>query len=386
MNFEIERYNDISIKLYNKAVAIIEQARGNIVHSINHNTVLANWLLGRIVVEEIQSGHERADYGKQVLENLSIQLNSRYGSGFSVANLKNFRQFYLAFTDRMDPIRYPPGSESMENPKSEQKSYTAGSELPVSSLLSDHPVFSPRLSWSHYRAIMRVKDKEARDFYEREASECGWDKRDLERQIKSQYYERILSSQNPQALIEAGRQELKTNTNIIDTLKNPYVLEFLNLPELPVLQESHLESAIITQLQSFLLELGKGFAFVGRQKRLQFDDKDLYVDLVFYNCILKCYLLIDLKIGELTHQHVGQMDGYVRLFDDQYTTEGDNPTVGLILCTEKNEAVARYSVLHDRKQIFASRYMLYMPSEEVLAAEIMRERRLIENCLENTDE
>lgn len=230
---------------------------------------------------------------------------------------------------------------------------------------------------------MRVKDLRAREFYEKEAVECGWDKRDLERQIQSQYYERILSSQDQQAMIEAGRRELKPTGPLIDTLKNPYVLEFLNLPDVPVLHESHLETAIITQLQSFLLELGKGFAFVGRQKRLQFEDKDLYIDLVFYNCILKCYLLIDLKTGALTHADVGQMDGYVRLFDDQYTVEGDNPTIGLILCTEKNEAVAKYSVLNDRKQIFASKYMLYLPSEEMPAAEVMRERRLIESLTDS---
>ncbi len=386
MSSEIENYMDLTKNLYNQAVAIIEQARSNIVHSVNHNTVLANWLLGRIIIEKIQSGNERAVYGKQVLEGLSIKLNTRYGGGFSIANLKNFRQFYLIFADRIDAIRYPLGSESTEIYGVQQKSYPADSELSVNSFLVGPPIFSSRLTWSHYRALMRVKDKKARDFYEKEAAECGWDKRDLERQIQSQYYERILSSQNSQALFEAGRKEIHTKSNIIDTLKNPYVLEFLDLPELPVLHESHLESAIITQLQSFLLELGKGFAFVGRQKRLQFNDSYLYVDMVFYNCILKCYLLIDLKIGELTHQHVGQMDGYVRLFDDQYTSEGDNPTVGLILCTEKNEAIARYSVLHDRKQIFASKYMLYMPSEETLADEIMRERRLIENSLERIGE
>jgi predicted nuclease of restriction endonuclease-like (RecB) superfamily len=316
-----------------------------------------------------------------------MQLNNKYGSGYSVTNLKYFRTFYQVYAER---ITYPNGHPEGDELAKSGKGHPVGDESAEATFLSPlvreiQSGFSPRLSWSHYRALMRVKDKKAREFYEKEAAESGWDKRDLERQIQSQYYERILSSQNPQALIEAGRRQLKGRGHLIDTLKNPYVLEFLNLPELPVLYESHIESAIISQLQSFLLELGKGFAFVGRQKRLQFEDKDLYIDLVFYNCILKCYLLIDLKTGELTHQDVGQMDGYVRLFDDQYTVEGDNPTIGLILCTEKNEAVAKYSVLSDRKQIFASKYMLYMPSEEVLAAEIMRERRLIENCQENID-
>ncbi len=390
MSSEIKKKDESSNQLFTRVSLILEQAKANVVYSINHNTVSANWLIGREIVLELQKGEERAEYGTQLLENLSSQLKMCFGSGFSVANLKNFRQFYLTFPDRIDPIRYPLGSELPDTRQIEQKSYPAGSES-SDTILSPAPreiqtAFSPRLSWSHYRALMRVKDSQAREFYEKEAAECGWDKRDLERQIQSQYYDRILSSQNRQAMIEVGRRELKPTGTLIDTLKNPYVLEFLNLPDVPVLHESHLESAIITQLQSFLLELGKGFAFVGRQKRLQFEDKDLYVDLVFYNCILKCYLLIDLKTSELTHADVGQMDGYVRLFDDQYTVEGDNPTVGLILCSEKNETVAKYSVLNDRKQIFASKYTLYMPSEEMLAAEVMRERRLIENLVEGEGE
>ncbi|NLD94878.1 MAG: DUF1016 domain-containing protein [Fibrobacter sp.] len=403
MGSEIDTINKCSHQLFERVSTILEQAKVNVVFAVNQNTVFANWLIGREIVLEIQKGEKRAEYGQKILETLSSKLQERFGNGFSVANLKNFRQFYLTFPDRIDINRYPAGSDLLYPYQFEQKRYPMGSELiqtekrhPVGDESSDvqlspsareiKAAFSPRLSWSHYRALMRVKDPNERDFYEKEASECGWDKRDLERQILSQYYKRILSSQNPQAMIEAGRRELTQKGSPIDTLKNPYVLEFLNLPDLPVLHETHLESAIITQLQSFLLELGKGFAFVGRQKRLQFEDKDLFVDLVFYNCILKCYLLIDLKTGELTHADVGQMDGYVRLFDDQYAIEGDNPTIGLILCTEKNEAVAKYSVLNDRKQIFASKYMLYLPSEEMLANEIMRERRLIENVREDGDE
>ena len=225
---------------------------------------------------------------------------------------------------------------------------------------------------------MRVVKPDARDFYEREAVECCLDKRSLERQSHSQYYERMLASQNPQQMIESARREIVPRVEGIESLKNPYVLEFLGLPEVSTLHEKQLESAIITCLQAFLLELGKGFAFVARQKRMHFEDTDLYVDLVFYNCILKCYLLIDLKIGEISHKDVGQMDGYVRMFDDMYTAPDDNPTIGLILCAEKNDAVAKYSVLNDRKQIFASKYMLYLPTEKELALELERERRLIE--------
>ncbi|MEI7671703.1 MAG: PDDEXK nuclease domain-containing protein [Deltaproteobacteria bacterium] len=372
-------HEDLTTKLTKKAderslldrvVLILEQARANVVRSVNNSMVTAYWLIGREIVLELQGGDERAEYGKQVIGNLSTQLTKKYGQGFSVANLKNFRQFYSTYSDSLEKKSYPLGSEFDTAPG---KSYPMGSEFKNG--------FSSQLSWSHYRALMRVAKPEARDFYEREAIEGGWDKRSLERQIHSQYYERMLVSQNPQQMIESARREIVPRTEGIESLKNPYVLEFLGLPEVSSLHEKQLESAIITHLQNFLLELGKGFAFVARQKRLRFDDTDLYVDLVFYNCILKCYLLIDLKIGEISHHDVGQMDGYVRMFDAQYTATDDNPTIGLILCAEKNEAVAKYSVLNDRKQIFASKYMLYLPTEKELALELERERRLIESHL-----
>ncbi|ETR65812.1 MAG: hypothetical protein OMM_13680, partial [Candidatus Magnetoglobus multicellularis str. Araruama] len=233
-------------------------------------------------------------------------------------------------------------------------------------------------SWSHYRALMRVNNEKARLFYEHESITCGWDKRTLERHIYSQYYERLLSSQQPEKMMQSAQKERSIKNDAIDVLKNPYILEFLGLPNSSTLHETDLESAIITHLQNFLLELGKGFAFVARQKRLHFDNTDLFVDLVFYNCILKFYMLIDLKVGALSYKDVGQMDGYVRMFDDLYTTEDDNPTIGLILCSEKNEAVARYSILNERKQIFASKYMLYLPTENELKIELERERKLIE--------
>jgi predicted nuclease of restriction endonuclease-like (RecB) superfamily len=225
---------------------------------------------------------------------------------------------------------------------------------------------------------MRVGDLKARDFYEQEAIAGGWDKRTLERQIQSSYYQRLLKSQHPEAMQAEGRHALASPDPAIATLKHPYVLEFLGLPEVAALQETDLEQAILSYLQAFLLELGKGFAFVARQKRLRFEDDNRYVDLVFYHIQLRFYLLIDLKIGKLTHGDVGQMDGYVRMFDDLCVTAGDNPTIGLILCTEKDEVVAKYSVLNDRRQIFASKYMLYLPTEEELRLELERERRLIE--------
>ena len=382
-----KKANDPS--LFDRVVLILEQARANVVRAVNSNMVTAYWLIGREIVLELQGGDERAEYGKQVIEKLSQELTRWYGSGYSVTTLLYFRKFYQAYANR-SPIARPMGAESSLVDPSEiprpmgaeltipGKSYPSGGELKDG--------FSPHLSWSHYRALMRVAKPEARDFYEREAIAGGWDKRSLERQIHSQYYERMPASQKQQQMIEAARQEIVPRWEGIDALKNPYVLEFLDLPEVPSLHEKQLEAAIITHLQTFLLELGKGFAFVARQKRLRFEESDYYVDLVFYNCILKCYLLIDLKIGELSHRDVGQMDGYVRLFDAQQTAPDDNPTIGLILCAEKNEAVARYSVLNDRRQIFASKYMLYLPTEEELALELERERRLIEAHLGEREE
>lgn len=250
---------------------------------------------------------------------------------------------------------------------------------------SSEPGFSPQLSWSHYRALMRVENVEARDFYEREAIAGGWDKRTLERQIQSFYYERILKSGKPEKMLEDGRNLPASLSSPADELKNPYVLEFLGLPDEALLHESSLERAIITHLQRFLLELGNGFAFVARQKHIRIEEQDRYIDLVFYHCRLKFYLLVDLKVGELTHGDVGQMDGYVRMFDGLFTAPDDNPSIGLILCTEKNDTVARYSVLNDRKQIFASKYMLCLPTEEQLRFEVEKERRLLEAAREEFD-
>ena len=377
--------------LFDRVATILEQARANVVRAVNSNMVLAYWLIGREIVQGIQGGGKRAAYGKQVLAELSRRLTERYGSGFSVANLKNFRQFHQTYQGRLEGICYPLGIEfersglpaAISRPTGAElvppsgKSYPAGSELLIG--------FSPQLSWSHYRALMRVENTDARDFYEHEAIAGGWDKRTLERQIHSFYFERLLKSQSPKKMLAGGR-ELQTQPEpAVETLKNPYVLEFLGLPEVAKLHESDLEAAILTYLQAFLLELGKGFAFVARQKRMRFGDDDRYVDLVFYHCHLKFYLLIDLKLGELTHGDVGQMDGYVRMFDDLVAIEGDNPTIGLILCTEKNETVAKYSVLEDRKQIFASKYMLYLPTEEELRREIERERKLIEAARQESD-
>ena len=342
--------------------------------------VIAYWLIGREIVQELQSGDERAAYGEKVLSQLSTSLTKRYGKGYSITNLRYFRLFYQTYADRTPEIRHKACDESGLTDGREgihHKACDVLNDLTLSVAKTGIPGFSPRLSWSHYRALTKVENRNERLFYEIEAEKEGWSVPHLERQMHTFLFARLLKSRDKEGVLDLARDGQSLNT-AADTIKNPYVLDFLGLPDSELLHETKLEEAIIDNLQCFLLELGKGFAFVGRQKRLQFDDDFFYVDLVFYNCMLKCYRLVDLKIGKLTHQDVGQMDSYVRLFDDQYLTEGDNPTIGLILCARKNETIAQYSVLKDNKQLFASKYMLYLPTEEELRQEIERERRLIE--------
>jgi predicted nuclease of restriction endonuclease-like (RecB) superfamily len=388
-------------ELFKRVVDILEQARNNVVRSVNSNMVLAYWLIGREIVEEIQGGQERAEYGEKIISNLSIKLSKKYGSGFSVTTLKYFRTFYQVYSNQFAGIGRPSGDQLKYQQKgrlSGDRSATPeipnsmGKEVVVTEKRypSDNESvkgFNPNLSWSHYRALMRVKNERARNFYEQEAAECGWSKTQLERQIHTSYYERIITNQGEKGLLPANRERLPGNQIApVHLLKSPMVLEFLDLPDTPNLHETHLEQAIIDNLQAFLLELGKGFSFVARQKHISIDDDDFYVDLVFYNFILKCFLLIDLKLGKLTHQDIGQMDGYVRLFEDRFKVEGDNPTVGLILCSSKSRTVAKYSILSENRQIFASKYMDFLPTEKELSIEIEKERTLIEAAKEDLDE
>ena len=325
--------------LYDKIRTVLEKARRSTHIAVNVAMVHAYWQIGYLIVEDEQGGEERAEYGKGVLEELSKRLTIEFGKGYSVQTLRNIRQFYTTFSKR-------------------------------SALRSE-------LTWTHYKCLMRVENEKAREWYINEAADQNWSTRQLDRQISVFYYERILGSRD----IESVRREADLKMASLEPtnfIRDPYVLEFLGLRDYPGLRESKIERAIIDNLQDFLLELGKGFSFVARQKRMRFSDEDFYVDLVFYNFILKCFVLIDLKIGKLTYQDIGQMDGYVRMYEENLRREDDNPTIGLILCSEKNEAVARYSVLKESKQLFASRYMLYLPTEEELQRELERERRLIE--------
>lgn len=370
--------------LFGRVVSILEQAQANVVRAVNTNMVLAYWLIGREIVQALQGGEERAEYGRQVLENLSGGLTGRYGKGFSVTNLRYFRLFYQAYSDRL-AIHHPTGDEShqpgIHHPPGDEltlirKEYPAGSE--------PRQGFSPLLTWSHYRALLGVENVAARDFYEREAAECGWSKAQLERQIHSFYYDRIVANRGEKGLLPDGRERLPgERVEPSHLLKSPMVLEFLGLPDTHELHESRLEQAIIDNLQNFLLELGKGFSFVARQKHIRFGDDDFYIDLVFYNYVLKCFLLLDLKMGKLTHADVGQMDGYVRLYEERFKIPGDNPTIGLLLCSDKSEAVAKYSILNESRQIFASKYLPNLPTEEQLRREIEKERRLIESALQD---
>jgi predicted nuclease of restriction endonuclease-like (RecB) superfamily len=383
--------------LFARVVTILERARGNVVRAVNTNMVQAYWLIGREIVQELQGGEERAEYGKKLIEELSAQLTERYGKGFSWRNLQWFKQFYLVFRDRIS-ILYPSGAEfgmtQIVHPPGAQSSkpeihHPPGGEL--TPIRQGHPAgseslqgFSPLLTWSHYRALLRVENVAAREFYEREAAECGWSKAQLERQIHSFYYDRIIANRGELGLLPDGRERLSGESVAPSlVLKSPMVLEFLGLPDTHNLHESKLEQAIIDNLQHFLLELGKGFSFVARQQHIRFGDDDFYIDLVFYNYVLKCFLLIDLKMGKLTHADVGQMDGYVRLYEDRFKIPGDNPTIGLLLCSDKGEAVAKYSILNESRQIFASKYLPNLPTEEQLRLEIEKERRLIESALED---
>ena len=374
--------------LFDRVVTILEQARTNVIRTVNSEMVFAYWHIGREIVQELQCGDERAGYGKKVLAGLSAKLQKRYGKGFSVTNLRYFRLFYQTYTERLPEIRHTTCDELLQADVNRQKHHKACDVLDDLCLAvekSSHiQGFSPALSWSHYRTLSKVENKNERLFYEIEAEKEGWSVPVLERQIHSFLFARILKSRDKNDVLKLAT-EGQAVKNPADIIKEPYILDFLGLPDSKQIHESKLESAIIDNIQSFLLELGKGFAFVARQKRLQYEDEFFYVDLVFYNCILKCYLLIDLKIGKLAHQDVGQIDSYVRMFDDLFITKDDNPTIGLILCAKKNKTIARYSVLNNSKQLFASKYMLYLPTEEELERELERERRSIEERQQTED-
>ncbi|MCE9636481.1 MAG: PDDEXK nuclease domain-containing protein [Planctomycetes bacterium] len=321
-------------RLVDDVRSILHQARQRTFAAANTVMVEAYWHIGQRIVQEEQCGNARADYGSQLIRNLARRLGDEFGSGVSIANLKNFRQFYLAFPD-------------------------AGKGYALRSLLT----------WTHWRLVMRVENAAARDYYIRETAEQGWSSRQLERAITTHTFQRLLEAPSVGRVTRTSRPQ--------EFIKDPYVLEFLGLPENQHHAELDLEAALTTRLRDFLMEMGKGFSFVGRQLRVSTETSHFYVDLVFYNYLLKCFVLLDLKTRKLTHADIGQMDMYVRLFDDLKRGEGDNPTLGIILCTDRDDTLVRYSVLQESQQIFASKYRLILPSEDELRDELER-RHILE--------
>jgi len=334
-NFDLTSYEDI----YSEIKETLLQSRNHAYNAVNFAIVQAYWQIGRIIVEHEQNGSLRAEYGKAVLQEISEKLQREFGSGFSVRNLQQMKKFYVLF----------PNTNALRS----------------------------QLTWTHYRALLRIENDDARNWYMEECIRSAWSSRQLERQISTLYYERLLASRDKESVMAEAEKLLKP-LSAEDFIKDPYVLDFLDLKNYPALRESDLEQALIDKLQEFLLELGRGFCFVARQKLMRYEDEDFYLDLVFYHSILKCHVLIDLKIGKLTHGDVGQMDSYIRMFDALYKNSDDNPTIGMILCSQKNEAIVKYSVLSEAKQVFASKYRFTLPTVEELQREIEEERRTIE--------
>jgi predicted nuclease of restriction endonuclease-like (RecB) superfamily len=326
-------------KTYESIRQVIEKARSTAYRAVNFIMVATYWNIGKIIVEEEQKGKTKAAYGDYLIKSLSARLTKEYGQGFDESNLRYIRMFYFAFPIR-DALRH-------------------------------------ELSWTHYRTLLHIKNKHARDFYTVECINSNWSTRELERQINTLLYERLALSRDKKKVME-----LSIKGQIIqkpeDIIKDPYVLEFLNLKENKAFHEKDIEKALIDKSKELLLELGKGFSFVERQHRITVDGEHYYVDLVFYNYILKCFVLIDLKVGRLTHKDIGQMDFYVRYFEKEKRQKEDNPPIGLILCSDKNEAMAKYTLLEKSKHIFASKYQYCLPDEETLGKELSYERKRIE--------
>lgn len=350
---ELARINS----LYTRVSGHIDRARQGIQRTIDFEMVKAYWLMGQEIVEEEQYGRERAEYGKAVLKTLSTKLQQRYLKGFGVDTLEQARKFYITY-----------------------QSYGTSKKSDALRRKSKIPVFDPKLSWTHYRTLMRIQRPEVRKFYAIEASNNNWSSRELERQVGSLLFDRLAKSKDKAGLLKLIHKGQEIS-NPEDAIKEPLVLEFLSIPESHRLVESKLEEALISNLQKFLQELGKGFAFVARQKRLTFDSNHFYADLVFYHVILKCYIILDLKTHPLTHSDLGQMLLYVNYFDKEIKMDNDNPTIGLVLCTEKSDAMVKYLLDDKAKQIFASTYKFHLPTVAELEAELKREIKQIKHQL-----
>lgn len=340
-------------KYISQIVDLLESARRNVVQTINHTMVATYFEIGRIIVEEEQNGKDRAEYGKSILRELSKVLTKEFGKGFSITNIQQMRSFYLSYQKQQ--------TLSVKSKSKNSSTLSRISENEKQQLQS--PKFN--LSWSHYIKLMRIENEEERKFYEIESAKNNWSVRELERQYNSALYTRLTLSRDKDKVKELSEKGLIIEKPK-DSIKDPYILEFIGLPEKSSYSENDLENEIIDKLEEFLLELGNGFTFVARQKRISFEDKHFWIDLVFYNRILKSFVLIDLKIGELKHQDIGQMQMYVNYYDREMRLEDENQTIGIILCQNKSEAVVRYTLPENNEQIFASRYKTVLPSKEEL--------------------
>jgi len=357
--------------LYERVAEILEAARGQVARTVNTAMVHAYWLVGREIVEVEQRGQARAGYGDELVRALARRLSKQFGRGFSYPSVKRMKQLYLTFPG--GSALAAPADEKGSTPLSLFEPVQKGS-TPLSLSGADSPApFPPALSWSHYLTLIRVQDDRARAFYEIEAAKENWSVRELERQVASLLFERLAKSRNKDEVLALAKQG-QTITTPKDVVKEPLVLEFLDLQERSAWLERDLEQAIIDRLESFLLELGKGFCFVARQRRLTLEGDHFYVDLVFYNRLLRCFVLIDLKLGKLTHQDLGQMQMYVNYFDRHQRAKHEAPTVGIVLCSDKNDAMVKITLPEDNHQVHASRYQLYLPTEDELREELERER------------
>ena len=368
-----KKYNDEDNMLVNDLRSIVSKARSKAFAAVNYSLVERNWRIGQRIVEEEQNGTSRAEYGKHVIEVASAALTKEFGKGFSYTNIANYKRFYLTFSDLQI-------LQTVSEEFKKQKHQTLSDE---SSLLPQKGQTPPAqfelrfLPWSHYERLIRVEDKKAREWYAKEAFEQGWSFRTLNRNINTLYYERLLMSKKKQPVVNEMQDKTKAyQQDKLEYIKSPVVLEFLGLPEDTSLAESKLETAIINNLEKFLMEMGKGYALVARQQHIRTEENDYYIDLVFYNYLIKSFILVDLKVNRITYQDVGQMDMYLQMYDKMKKGPDDNPTIGIILCTETDSDVARYSTLAKNDQMFAAKYKLYLPDKEDLRREIERQKEL----------
>ena len=358
-----------SLELFQNISALLENARKRVAVAVNQAMVLTYFEIGRMIVEDEQNGENRAEYGKELLKDLSLHLTERFGRGFSVENLDRMRFFYKTYSEQNSSTVLTNSKNQISSTVSRELQNTEKQIVEKKQTLSDlfkisqTPPVNFNLSWSHYLKLMRIKDQNERKFYEIESFKNNWSLRELQRQYDSALYSRLSLSKNKEEILQLSEKG-QILEKPKDLIKDPYILEFLGLPEKSNYSENDLESGLIDKLEHFLLELGTGFTFVARQNRITFDEKHFKIDLVFYNRILKCFVLIDLKIGELKHQDIGQMQMYVNYYDREVRLKDENKTIGIILCQDKSESLVKYTLPEDNEQIFASKYLTILPSKE----------------------